>query len=226
MDLSTATDAFGTATGPAQGMGLSSVDTGTGMNVYGNATGTLPGSQPIGSADPGAGGFNANNILGFLGKNPGVLLGGAALGADLLLGNQSLPAQSQVQNQATSEQSVGKTLSSYVFSGTLPSGMQDIVNQNTNASIAAIRANNAKLGLSGSTMEAQQIQQVHEAATAQVSQIAEQLLQQGQGWSALSNQEFNQLLTTQMQQDQALQQAIGSFAGGLAGLRTPAPAAA
>jgi hypothetical protein len=36
----------------------------------------------------------------------------------------------------------------------------------------------------------------------------------------LSSQEFNQLLNAQAQQDAAFTSALGSFAGGLAGLRS------
>lgn len=188
------------------------------------ASGTAQGAGPY-TGGTAAGGVN--NLLGFLGNNPGLLLGGGVLGLDLLKGNQPLPGQTQVQNQAASEASVGNTLSAYAQSGTLPAGLQDIVNQNTNAGIAKIRSDFAQLGLTGSTMEAEAINQVHQAAAAQTSQLANQLLSQGAQFTGLRNQEFNTLLQSQLSQEQALQNALGSFAGGLAGFRSPTqPAAA
>lgn len=219
VDLSSA-DFTGTLPGSTVGVAPGATFGSSGNFVPGPG-GSSTGNFTPGTASAGGAGGIANNMLGFFENNPGMLLGAGALGLDMMMGNQPLPAESQVQNNAASEGSVGKTLSSYIFSGTLPSGMQDIVDANTNSAIAAVKGNYAKMGLSGSTMEQQAVNQVHQAAAAQVSQIAEQLLQQGQGFSALSNQEFNTLLQAQMQQDAALQQALGSFAGGLAGLRSP-----
>ena len=155
--------------------------------------GTAVGAGPYGGTGGGV-----NNLLGFLGNNPGLLIGAGALGLDAIMGNKPLPAQTQVQNQAAGEASMGRTLSSYEQSGTLPAGMQEIVDANTNAGIAKVKSTYASLGLSGSSMEAEAVAQVHQASSAQVAQMANQLLQQGATWSGMSNQEFNTLLQTQM----------------------------
>ena len=138
MDLSTANvaDTYGLSTGPAQSMGLSApASFSSNLNAAPDFSGGVTATQ---TTTPGAGGFNANNILGFLGKNPGLLLAGAPLALDLLNGN-SLPSSGvALQGQAAEAGSQAQTLSAYQQSGTLPSSMPDIVNQNTNASIAAI----------------------------------------------------------------------------------------
>lgn len=210
---------------PTQAIGLSGTTPGAGItdtslfSVGANAgTGLPPGVGTLAAATPG-GGFNLDSILGKIGANPGILLAGGALGLDLLKGNQPLPGQTAVQNQATSEASAGATLEAYQQSGTLPAGLQQIVNSNTEAGISAVRANFANLGLSGSTMEAQAIAQVKQAASAQTAQIANQLFSQGVAMTGMANSEFNTLLETQLKQEQGLQTAIASFAGALGGAR-------
>lgn len=158
-----------------------------------------------------------SNLFGYFQNNPAMLLGAGALGADLLMGNQPLPAQGQVQQAAADQASVGRTLSAYGESGTLPAGLQDVINMNTQAGEAALNSQFGQLGLANSTMAAQGQQQIREAAAGQQAQLANQLLQQGAQYTGMSNQELNTLLQTQMQQDQALTQAIGGFAGALAG---------
>ena len=194
---------------------------GTAANPVGSFTTsstTLPSGAGFGSDVPAGGGGFLNNIFGWFGSNPGLLLGAGALGADLLLGNKPLPAEQQVQTAALEQGTVGRTLAAYGTSGTLPAGLQDIVGMNQQAGEAAIRSQYGQLGLSGSTMEDQALQQVREASAAQTASLANQLLAQGAQWTGMSNQELNTLLQTQMQQDAALTQAIGSFAGGVAGM--------
>ena len=216
----------GIGTSAAAGMGLN-FGGGVPPGVSPGITTTTAAGQDFVSGAAG-GGF-LSNALGYLSNNPALLLGAGALGADLLLGNQPLPAEAQVQNASAEQASVGNTLSAFGLSGTLPSGLQDAINMNTNAGIAAVRSQYGQLGLTGSTMESQAIQQIKEAATAQQATLANQLLSQGAQWTGMSNQELNTLLQTQMAQDAALTQAIGTFAGGIAGssLRpvTPTPAA-
>jgi hypothetical protein len=187
------------------------------------AADAAPVTGPQDFSGGGAGGVSGaiNNLFGHLVDNPAILLGGGILGAEALMGNKPVPAQQQVQKAAGEQASVGRTLESYSLSGTLPSGLQEIVNQNTNAGVAAVKSRYAELGLSGSTMEAQAIQQIHEAAAGQTAQIANQLLSQGAQFTSMSNQELSQLLQTQLAQETGLQTAIANFAGALAGARRP-----
>jgi hypothetical protein len=134
-----------------------------------------------------------------------------------LLNGGSTTGEAGVQRAAAEAQSMGKTLSSYQFSGTLPSGLQDVVNQQERAGEAALRSRYANSGLAGSTMEGQQIAQLKQASAGQVALIAQELAQQGRSWSTLSAQEFNNLMNLQQQQDAAFNAALAKFAGGLAG---------
>ena len=66
-------------------------------------------------------------------------------------------------------------------------------------------------------MEAQQIQQVHEAASAQVAQIGQQLAAQGLSWANLQAGDLTNLLKAQQTQDQEFQTALTSFSAALVG---------
>ncbi len=201
----------------------------TGANLLGlSDPGMAPVSAPAGAAAPssgswlsnlfgGGGGGAAGGGLGKILGNPGVLLAGGALGADILMGNQPLPAQNQLTQAAGEAASMGRGLSSYIFSGTLPPGAQEAVTNATTAATAKIKSSFAALGMAGSTAESQAVQQIHEAAAAQTFQMADQLLKQGANYSQLSDQLYQTLLQTQMSQENALTQSIGTFAAGLAG---------
>ncbi len=199
---------------------------GTGVVSFNAAGQAVPMGSPSatdfsgGAAGGGAWNTLAAHIMSGLSSNPGAVLGAGVLGLDMIMGNKNLPADNQVEANAASDQSMGRTLTAYEESGTLPAGLQSVVDANTNAGIAKIKSNYAQLGFSGSTMEAEAVAQVKQAATSQVAAIAQQLAQQGMQWSGLSQQEFNTLLQTQMAQEQGLQSAIGNFAGALAGART------
>lgn len=193
------------------------------------AAGGTPGLSNLTPALWGGGGeaaFNAgasggssflSNPLGYLSQNPGLLLAAAPLAANLLMGNQPLPAEGTLQDQAASEASVGNTLSAYGLSGTLPSGLQDALNMNENAGIASVESQYGKLGLAGSTMEGQAEQQIKEATAAQQATLANQLLAQGAQYTGMSQSALTSLMQTQLAQETALQSAIGSFSGALAG---------
>ena len=181
----------------------------------------IAGVGPAVDAGAGAPSSGLSGTLNSLfGKIPtGALLGGGLLGADLLLGNKPLPAEKQLQKAADEASSVGRTLSSYIFSGTLPPGAQQAVSAATNAAKARIRANFAQLGLSGSTMEAQALEQVDQAAAAQTFQFANQLLAQGANYSQISDQLLAEILKSQEGQQSDFTKALGTFAAGLAGAK-------
>jgi hypothetical protein len=176
---------------------------------------TAPGTSSVASTLGGTG----SNILGFFEKNPGALIAGGLLGANMLLGDKPLPAEAAIQQNAGEAASHARTLEAYQQSGTLPPGLQSIVDQQTSAAEAELRSSFAKNGLSGSTMEAEQLGQLKRAKAGQIAALADNLAKQGIQWAGLSAQEFGQLLSAQQAQDAAFTQSLGLFAGGLAGLR-------
>jgi hypothetical protein len=194
--------------------------TSTGDNTF-SATGFTPitgaGVTSGGTIDAG-GGFGAD-IMGLIQRNPGALLSGGLLASQLFRGNEPYPAEKQLQNLATNAGTQGQALSGYLQSGTLPPGAQANVDASTNAAEARIRAANARLGLSGSTMEAQQLGEAKQQAAGQQFLIANELLGQGAKYTNISANIYDELLKSQAGTDQEFQKALMAFAGGLGGLR-------
>ena len=71
-------------------------------------------------------------------------------------------------------------------------------------------------GMSGSSAEAQDIQNAHNQAAAQAGQIATQLYQTGVTEMGMSDQLYQQLMQTSIQQDANTSASIGNFAKALA----------
>jgi hypothetical protein len=161
----------------------------------------------------------ASKVMGLVEKNPGVLLGGAVLGAEALMGNQPLPAERKLTQAASEAAGTGKTLSSYIFSGTLPAGAREAVDAATNAAKARVKSSYGQMGLAGSTMEAQAIQQIDQAAAAQSFQMADQLLKEGADFTKISDTLLSELLKTQSANEGDFVKSLGLFAGGLAGAK-------
>ena len=181
---------------------------------------TLPGDANF-SGGTGTG-TGLDSIVSKLTSNPSLLLGAGALGLDALKQNQPLPEQTQLNKIGAQAEATGNQLSSYVSSGTLPPGAQESINLATTAAKSQVRSTAAQLGLSGSTWEADRMAQIDQQASAQGEQFAQQLLQQGANYTQLSTGVFENLMKSTLQQDQAFQQALAQFAGGLAGAKTGA----
>jgi hypothetical protein len=168
---------------------------------------------------PDAPGSLFDKALGFAEKNPLALAGMGIMGVDMLMGNKPLPAQGQLQSLAGSNAASAASLESFVQTGKLPPGMQTAVDLTMKSEEASIRSRMAHMGLSGSTQEAQMIAGAKERATASVANIAKDLFAQGVQLSGISGQELAALLQAQMTQEAGFQNALGRFAGGLAGAR-------
>jgi len=165
-----------------------------------------------------AGGGGATGILGSLAKNPIADLGILGMGANLLAGNKTPAYSGQLAGAASTLASQGNQLTGYLTSGALPPGMQDQINRATSAATAQIRSMYASRGMTGSSAEQQDLQNVQLQAQAQAAQIAEQLYKQGVSDLGVSDQLYAQLMQTFNQRDQQASNAIAGFAGSLARL--------
>lgn len=184
----------------------------------------------IPSASPSGGGQGSSNgsILDLLGLGTGsastdkTLLGagvsGAGLLTNLLMGSPASSAEKQLKNIAGTQNAQGQQLENYLASGTLPPGAQQWVDQQTQANQAAIRAKYAANGLSGSTMEQQELNNVNTQATESMFQIASSLLNSGISETNASGTLYNYLLNAenadQAQVSQAIQNFVSSLGGG------------
>lgn len=151
-------------------------------------------------------------------KNPlGVLAGGGGLLYSLISGSQLQGNINQLQGQASALSSQAGQLESYLQSGTLPAGLQTQVNQATQSAKAQVRSYYAGLGLSGSSMEQQALQQVDQNAITSTAQIGEQLLQTGINESSLSGELLEGVIGANQKQAQSTGTAIASLAAALSG---------
>lgn len=196
------------------GASMSPLDTAAGMGVGTDAFGNL--SLAAAPASPSW----LDAATASLAKNPMALLAGGGLALDYLLTKpvSNMPEAQPLEQAAAQTAAQATSLESYLQSGTLPPGAAEAVRSATDAAKAQIRSNYANLGLGGSTMESQALGMADQNAAAMTFQIGDQLLAQGANFTQISSQLYQQILGLTIQQDTAFQQALGSFAGGLAGM--------
>lgn len=160
------------------------------------------------------------NLGNVIAKNPGIALGAAGLGIETIM-QPSIPSISgttqQLQSEAAALGGQSAALESYLQTGTLPTGVQASLNQAAESAKAAIRSQYARMGDSGSSAEAQDLANVDQTVAAQGGSLALQLLQQGVSEGNLSAQLYQTILNTATAENAQLSQAIGNFAGSLAG---------
>lgn len=163
------------------------------------------------------------NIVDIAGKagnvitsNPSTALGALGLGYSALKAGQMPKGTNALTSQANALATQGSQLQQSL-NGPLPAGAQASLNQASQSAKAQIRSQYANLGLIGSTMEAQALAGVDQTVAAQGFQIADQLYQQGVSETNMSSQLFQQIMSIQASQNNALTGAIGNFAGALAG---------
>lgn len=202
---------------PSIGGGFNSPDIAT-------AGGAAPTGAATAAAPTAAGGSVLDKALSSLSSNPLPLLAGGGLLLESALQKpiSQTPEAKPLEAAAGRTGALGANLSSYLQTGTLPPGAAAAVNNATAAEKANIRSSFASLGLTGSTMEAQALNQADQNKAAQTFQIGDQLLSQGAQFTNISDQLYQQILQETLQQDQAFQQALGTFASGLAGAGTRA----
>jgi hypothetical protein len=149
-------------------------------------------------------------------SNPTALLSALPLVMGMFQGNQTLPAEKQLQGLATNEQGLSTALEAPLFTGNLPPGAKQAVDQATAADKAGIANTFAKLGLAGSTMEQQAKAGADRRAAAETFQIADSLLGRGVQTQGQAGNIYSDLLRTQMTEDDQFQKALMLFASGLA----------
>jgi len=153
-----------------------------------------------------------------IGKNPvGAALSGGGLLLNMLQGNANASQLSQLRGEAGNLQSQGNALASYLQSGTLPAGLQTIVNNSTAAAKAQVRGYYATLGLTGSTQEQQALQQVDQNAISTTANIGEGLLTTGINEANISQQLLQGVISANQAQSKQTGQSIASLAAALSG---------
>ena len=151
---------------------------------------------------------------------------GIGLAKDLLSPTNSLQGQSQLSAEAAQTASQSQTMQNYLTTGTLPPGVQTTINNATSGAQAAIRAKYASMGLSGSSMETQELNQLNLNAASAGAQVALNLYTQGLSDAQISAGIYKTLLSTDQEQQQLTSNAISNMAAALSGgtqIRTQQP---
>lgn len=153
-----------------------------------------------------------SGVKDFLKSNANLLLPAAAIGSSAVTGNQTPKGLNQLISQAGQTNQIGGQLAGTLESGKLPAGAESMVQQAIGDGEASIKSKYAQMGMSGSTMESQEIQALHERAQGTRFQMASDLT--STGLTALNNSSaiYDKIMQNQLQQDQGLSNAITGLA--------------
>jgi hypothetical protein len=138
--------------------------------------------------------------------------------ANLIKGPGTVPQKGNIESIAGSEMTQGNQLVGDLASGQLPPGEADAINQQLQAQIANIQQKYAQMGLSGSTMEQQDIANAQQQAVAQTAAQANQATQTGLQLLGAADSAYGQLGKSQVALDNQLSQSLAdmmeAFGGG------------
>lgn len=169
------------------------------------------------AANAAAGSGFLGGVGDYIAKNPSLLLAGAGLAYNMLKPTPTPEFQPQLESSAAQMTAQGQQLQNYLTSGTLPPGVQTSLNSAAAAAKATIRSQYASRGMSGSSAEAADLQNVDNTIVSQGVNIASQLYSTGVSEENMANQIYNNLMQTSLAQDQQLSNAIAGFTNSLAG---------
>jgi hypothetical protein len=156
------------------------------------------------------------------GQLAGVGVAGAGLLANMLKGSGSIgesanAAGTSIANEANTLAAQSTQLQNYVTTGTLPPGVNQVLQQVQKSMTDQIKAKYAQLGMSGSTAETQDINNAALQVQSQGQTEALNLMNQGVSLANLSGQLMTTLMNTNIQQNEQTTQSIGQLAAALAG---------
>jgi len=214
-DVIDSTDPALAVGGAAKGADMAATPDTAGWSSPPNGTGSAATpslSQISGDVSAGNYGQAVSDVGSKLGANSSWLVPAGSLGASMLLGNSQPKGSTQVSQEAAQLSTAGQQLQSYITNGTLPPGVQSAITSASATSKAAVKANYAKMGMSGSTAEAADLAAVDQAATTQGTNIALQLLQQGVSDTQISSQLYGELMKNAISSDNSLVSALSSLA--------------
>ncbi len=236
----TATDVGNLSSALADIPGITAGGTGNAVADIG-AGGAVPAATPTATAAPavsgGGGASGAGNPLAGAGTVPnpnpttdqpstfstvskflqdnGKWVGPATAGI-LGVGKQILTppsgAQAQLTQLAQQNQFEGNQLQAEGAAGQIPAAAQAGITQALNQAIAGIRSRYAAMGQSGSSAEAADIAAAQTASAAQVYQISQQVLAEGNSMLGIAGTAYANIASEQLQADSAFQSALQDFA--------------
>jgi hypothetical protein len=176
----------------------------------------LPDTSIPSSSSGGALSNIGGGVLNFAKSNPGLLLAGGGLALDAAL-QPKLPSISSstgaLENTANQLSTQGTQLQQYLQTGTLPPGVQAGLNEAAQQAKATITSKYAAMGggAEASSAAQQDLANVDVVTQTQGANLALQLLQEGVSEDQISAQLYQSILTSSLQQDQQLGNAITAF---------------
>ncbi len=144
------------------------------------------------------------------------MLSALGLAANMLKGNQMPKYSGQLSAEAAQLQAQGAQLQGYLTSGTLPPGVGASLSAAHDSVAATIRSQYAARGMSGSSAEMQDLNNLAQTTVTQGAQIASNLLATGVSEQQFASGLYQNLMATSMQQDTNMSNAIAGFTNAMA----------
>lgn len=162
------------------------------------------------------------NIKDWISNNPLQAItaaGGAGMLGYEMFGPPGAQQQdiNQLSQAAAGAGSMSTMLSAPVTSGVLPPGAQQALKTSEQAQEAQQHSSYAKMGMAGSTGEADAISAVKQRTAAMQWSIEDSMLKQAAQYAGLQSTDLQALITAQRTKDQDFANALGKFVQGLAG---------
>lgn len=198
------------------GAGFSGLDTSllTGFSpdqaISTAVNGAVPTAEVAGAAP--SGGVLDWLKSGVKGITPMQALSGAGAIASAVKGNQPLEGENQLKQNAALSGGVAGDLANTLSTGKLPPGAQASIDKQVNDSISSIKSKYAQMGLSGSDMERQAIDQARATGQELAFKYASEATQTGLTALGASDAVYTQIMQNALQKDQGLTDALAKLA--------------
>jgi hypothetical protein len=168
-------------------------------------------------ANAAAGGEGLASKAGtWLSNNPMAVLSGLGMAYNMMKSQQPPRYSAELQAQAAALQAQGAQLQGYLTSGTLPPGIGSALSGAHDSASAAIRSRYANMGMSGSSAEMQDLNNLAQTTVSQGADIANKLLATGVSEQQFASGLYQNLMSTALSQDKILADSISNFTGALA----------
>lgn len=149
----------------------------------------------------------ASGFESFMKNNSG-LLSAAGMGAQYLMSNKQSGAEKNLRDLAGRQGATARSFLEAGASGQLPQGLSEGIMQGYEAAKTSIRNKYAGLGLSGSTMEMQELNDLERRLASQKFDASMALVNQGMDASQIANNTYTALVNKELADDSALADAL------------------
>jgi hypothetical protein len=152
----------------------------------------------------------------YLAKNPTAILSALGLAANMMKGQQQPKYSADLARQAAELNARGAQLEGYLKSGTLPPGIGAALSGAHDSAAASIRSRYANMGMSGSSAEMQDLNNLAQTTVSQGADIANKLLATGVSQQQFASGLYQNLMANAMKQDEQMSNAISGFTNAMA----------